>query len=92
MAARLLARAARLAAGEPIPDYILAWMLEPPDGEGAQPEPSRTFRDALDRLTGLGLLERPGEEATSMHRLMAAFALAEAPDDGAQAAVEAACG
>ena len=54
--------------------------------------PSPEQGDALDRLTELGLLERPGEEATSMHRLMAAFALAEALDDGAQAAVEAACG
>lgn len=90
-AVRLLARAARLAAGEPIPDSLLAWTLKPPDGDNAPPEPDTTFRDALDRLADLGLLESSGDEALRMHRLVAAFALAETPDDGAQAAVEAAC-
>lgn len=91
-AMRLLARAGRLAAGEPIPDYLLAWTLEPPSDDDAPPEPTTTVRDALDRLADLGLLERSGDEALRMHRLVASFALAEAPDDEAQAAVEMACG
>lgn len=89
-AVRLLARAARLAPGEPIPDGLLAWTLEPPDGDDP-PEPIKTVRDALDRLTDLGLLEESVDETFRMHRLVAAFALAEVPDDGAQATVEAAC-
>lgn len=91
-AVKLLARAARLAAGEPITDSLLAWTLEAPDGDGTPPEPDTVVRNALDRLTDLGLLGRSGEDALSMHRLVAAFALAEASDDEAQAAVEAACG
>lgn len=90
-AVSLLARAARLAPGEPILGDLLAWTLEPPDGDGAPPRPSTTVRDALDRLTDLGLLEGSGGETLRMHRLVAAFALAEVPDDGAQVAVEAAC-
>ena len=91
-AVRLLARAARLAPGEPIPDGLLAWTLKPPDSDDAPPELTTTLRDALDRLTDLGLLERSRGETLRMHRLVAAFALAEVPDDEAQAAVEAACG
>lgn len=91
IAVELLARAARLAAGESIPDSLLAWTLEDPDGDGTPPEPDPTVRNALDRLTDLGLLGRSGEDALNMHRLVAAFALAEVSDDEAQAAVEAAC-
>lgn len=91
-AGRLLARAARLAAGEPIPDYLLAWTLEPPDGDDAPPEPDTAIRDALDRLVDLGLFQKPGDAVLSMHRLVAAFALAEAPDDEARGAVETVCG
>jgi len=90
-AERLLAWAARLAPEKPIPDSLLAWTLEPPDGDDAPLELTTTVRDALDRLTDLGLLERSGDETFKMHRLVAAFALAEVPDDEAQAAVEAAC-
>lgn len=92
IAIKLLARAARLAAGEPIPDSLLVWTLKDPGGDDAPPEPDTTVRDALDRLTDLGLFEKPGDTVLSMHRLVTAFALAEAPDNGAQAAVEAACG
>ncbi len=90
-AIRLLARAARLSAGEPIPDGLLAWTLKPPDRDGAPPELTTTVRDALDRLTDLGLLEQSGDETLRMHRLVAAFALAEVPDDETRVAVEAAC-
>jgi hypothetical protein len=90
-AIRLLARAAHLAPGEPIPDDLLAWTLEAPESDDDPPEPTTTVRDALDRLTELGLLERSGDETLRMHRLVAAFALAEVPDDEAQTAAEAAC-
>ena len=89
-AVRLLARAARLVPGEPIPDGLLAWTLEPPDGGDAPPELTTTVRDALDKLADLGLLERSGGEALTMHRLVAAFAIAEVPDD-TQGTVESAC-
>ena len=87
---RLLARAARLAPDVPIPDILLAWALEPPDSEDP-PRTTTTVRDVLDRLTDLGLFEDLGGEALRMHRLVAAFARAEVPDDQAQVAVEAAC-
>lgn len=90
-AVKLLARAARLAAGEPIQDSLLSWTLEDPDGDGTPQEPDTMVRNALDRLTDLGLLGRLGEDTLSMHRLVSAFALAEVSDDEAQAAVEAAC-
>ncbi len=90
-AVRLLARAARLAPGEPIPNALLAWTLEPPDGDDGPPQPTTTVRDALNRLADLGLLEESGGETLRMHRLVAAFAHAGVPDDGAQAAVEIAC-
>ncbi len=91
-AMRLLARAARLAPDEPIPDDLLAWALEPPERVSDPPQPTTTLvRDALDRLADLGLLQGSGNGTLKMHRLVAAFALAEVPDDGAQAAVEAAC-
>src|SRR5215211_1064615 len=77
--------------GEPIPEGLLAWTLEPPDGGDAPPELTTAVRDALDKLTDLGLLERSGGEALTMHRLVSAFALVEVPDDDAQAAVESAC-
>lgn len=89
---RLLARAARLAPGEPIPDDLLVWTLASPEGDGDPPQPTIEFRNALDRLKNLGLLEDLGGETFRMHRLLAAFALAETPADGAQAAVETACG
>ena len=90
-AVRLLARAARLAPGEPIPDGLLAWTLEPSDGDGDPPLSTTTVRDAIVRLTDLGLLEESGGETFRIHRLVVAFTLAEVPDDGAQPAVEAAC-
>lgn len=90
-AVRLLARAARLTPGEPIPDGLLAWTLEPPDGDGEPPRPTTTVRDALDRLTSLGLLEGAGDETLRLHRLVAAFVLSVVPEDGVQASVEAAC-
>jgi tetratricopeptide (TPR) repeat protein len=90
-AIRLLARAARLSAGVPIPDVLLAWTLEPPESDGDPPRLTTTVRDALDRLLELGLLESSGEETLRMHPLVAAFTRAEVPDVEARQAVEVAC-
>ena len=88
-AVRLLVRAAHLAPGTPIPNDLLAWTLEPSNED--PPRPTTTVRDALDRLTDLGLFENLGGEACRIHRLVAAFALVEVPDDGARQTVEEAC-
>ncbi len=91
-ATQLLARAARLTPGEPMPEELLALSLEPSGAPGTELTlPATVSRDALERLTDVGLLGKETQGAFGMHRLVAAFALAEAPDDGARAAVEAAC-
>jgi tetratricopeptide (TPR) repeat protein len=65
LALALLARAAHLAPGEPIPRELLVGMAS---GEGLLPE------DALARLTALGLLDQNESGALVMHRLVAEFA------------------
>jgi len=91
-ALRILACAARLAPGEPMPGELLTLSLDPFGEPGtAPPWPVTRARDALERLTEVGLLGEEGDGAFGMHRLVAAFALAEISDDEAQAAVEAAC-
>ena len=91
-AIRLLARAARLAPGEPMPGELLALSLDPYGAPGTEsPRNATRTRDALERLTEVGLLGEERDGAYGMHRLVAAFALAEVGDDGARAAVEAAC-
>ena len=90
-AIRLLARAARLAPGEPIPGILLAWTLNSPYSDDVAPQLTTTIRDALNKLTELGLLETSGGEALRMHRLVAAFARTEITDKKAQPAVEMAC-
>lgn len=80
-----------MAPGEALPGYLLARTLQPPEAEGDPPRPTTEFRDAIDRLENLGLIEDRGDETFGMHRLVVAFALAATPDDGAGTAVEAAC-
>lgn len=88
----LLARAARLTPGEPMPEELLALSLEPSGAPGTELTlPATVVRDALERLADIGLLGEETDGVYGMHRLVAAFALAEVPDDGAGAAVEAAC-
>lgn len=87
----LLSRTARLAPGEPIPEDLLAFTLDPPDSTSDAPPMTPEFRDALERLENLGLLQRTGEEMCVMHRLVAAFAVAETPEDDASTAVVTAC-
>jgi tetratricopeptide (TPR) repeat protein len=67
------------------------WTLEPSDGDSGPVPPTTKSRDAIDRLTDLGLLEESGGETFRIHRLVVAFTLAEIPEEGAQSAVEAAC-
>jgi tetratricopeptide (TPR) repeat protein len=91
-AVRLLAHAARLMPGEPMPKELLALSLEPYGAPGTELTlPATLVRDALERSAEVGLLGEETDGAYGMHRLVAAFALAEIPDDGAYAAVEAAC-
>lgn len=87
----LLARTAHLAAGEPIPEYLAAWTLAPPGSRDTPPQPETAFREAVDRLENLGLLQTMGDGEVSMHRLVAAFAAVEATDAEARAAVEDTC-
>ena len=89
----ILARSARLAPGELIPIDLLWWTLESPDNdELTSPTRGTTVdRDALDSLTRLGLLEDLDAETLRMHRLVAAFSLAEISDDEAQEAAEMGC-
>jgi tetratricopeptide (TPR) repeat protein len=65
LAIALLARAAHLAPGEPIPRELLLGTVE----DDLQSE------DALARLTALGLLDQTEAGALVMHRLVAEFAL-----------------
>lgn len=91
-AIKLLARAARLAAGEPMSGELLALLLDPHGAPGTEPSlPATLARDALERLTEVGLLGEEREGVYGMHRLVTAFAQAEVADDGAQTAAEAAC-
>lgn len=91
-AIRLLARIARLAPGQPMPEELLTLSLDPSGDLGARPSvPPTLVRDALEKLTEIGLLGEESDGTYGMHRLVAAFALAEVEDEEAQAAVEEAC-
>lgn len=85
LALRLLARAAHLVPGEVVPVDLLCITLEqPPDNLDAQ----LTAEAAVERLVGLGLLEREGEDGLRMHRLVGAYVRQASGDAEAQAAVE----
>ncbi len=82
----LLSRAAWFAPGEPIPRDLLSASLGPAE---AEPEDGLGFEDALHRLTDLGLVDAQAHGALVLHRLLAAFARAEAEDaDEARSSVE----
>jgi Tfp pilus assembly protein PilF len=87
LARDLLARAAWLAPGEPIP----RWLLKLCSGVAADdPVETRRFTDALDRLFNLALIERSGTGGGTLHRLVAAFARSRMEQAGvARSAVEA---
>ena len=82
LATKLLARAAWLAPGEPIPrDLLLATL-------GSVIDEAREIPRGLSRLVRLGLLEQVGIDVLRLHRLLAAFARDAVPDERAQLAVE----
>lgn len=82
LARKLLAYAAHLAPGVPIPRWLLQ-TLTLADG----PDAVLLAEDALIRLIDLGLLE-PDDDTLRLHRLLAAFVLAVESDADAQTVVE----
>ncbi|HEY0602926.1 MAG TPA: FxSxx-COOH system tetratricopeptide repeat protein [Herpetosiphonaceae bacterium] len=84
MARKLLAYAAHLAPGVPIPRWLLQTMTLA-DG----PDAVLLAEDALLRLIDLGLLEPDDEDTLRLHQLLVAFVLAVAPDADARESVDA---
>ncbi len=90
LAVALLARAAYFAPGEPIPtDLLLLPTLQLPADD---PDAEYQAKDALKRLTDLGLIEPVGSDAVRLHRLLAEFTRQQEADPTAQPAVEQAVG
>ncbi len=92
LARELLARAAWLAPGVPIPRHILKLCADTTPNDA---EASRRFADALARLLDLALIERTSEVggAVVLHRLVAAFARSRIEyADAARHAIEVALG
>jgi tetratricopeptide (TPR) repeat protein len=85
LALALLARAACFAPGEPIPRELLLATLDLAEGDRTA---ARVTARGLNRLVGLGLLEKEAEGALRLHRLLAAFVRGVAADAEAQGAVE----
>jgi tetratricopeptide (TPR) repeat protein len=85
LAKALLARAAFLAPGEPIPRRFLRTAV--PQAT-ATPQGLKTFGRSVRRLVDLGLFQHASEDALRMHRLVVAFARQEISDADAQVAVE----
>ena len=91
-ARELLARAAWLAPGEPIPHHLLRLCA---DVEVDDAEASRRFAEALNRLLDLALIERASGEGGEvvLHRLLAVFARSRMEQaEAARRAVEIAVG
>jgi tetratricopeptide (TPR) repeat protein len=84
LALALLARAAYLAPGEPIPRALLLATLKLPKDDRAA---ARDAERALLRLTALGLLEPTEDGALRLHRLLAVFVGQTVEDATAQPAV-----
>ena len=85
LAQTLLARAAYLAPGEPIPRWFLRTTLAQATHT---PQVLREIGRSVKRLVDLGLLEETAEDALRMHRLVVAFVRRETPDADSQVAVE----
>ncbi len=81
LARQLLARAACLAPGEPIPRDLLKATV--PEGVGA-----RQFSQVLRRLIAIGLLEELSNGVLRLHRLVVVFVCIALPNNEAQANVE----
>ncbi|HEX6290206.1 MAG TPA: FxSxx-COOH system tetratricopeptide repeat protein [Herpetosiphonaceae bacterium] len=85
IARMLLARAAYVAPGEPIPRWFLLHTLTSTD----DPDALLHVEDALTRLLDLGLLETHHTDALRLHRLLVAFVRAVDHDTAARRAVQA---
>jgi hypothetical protein len=85
LATALLARAAHLASGEPIPRELLLATVELAHNSL---EARLQAEKALARLVALGLLERGAANTLRLHRLVADYVRGRTADMGAQAAVE----
>ena len=85
VALRLLARAAHLAPGEVVPAELLAATLE---ADADDLDAQLAAETALDRLVGLGRIEREGAAGLRMHRLIGVYVRQVSGDEAAQAAVE----
>jgi tetratricopeptide (TPR) repeat protein len=85
LALRLLARAACLAPGEPIPRDLLLATLEIAEDDRAT---QRQAEKSVQRVVALGLLDAETSGALVLHRLLHAFVGAVAEDAEAQGAVE----
>jgi tetratricopeptide (TPR) repeat protein len=79
----LLARAACLAPGAPFARPLLLETLQNNEAEGRF-----IIVDGLERLIGLGMLEKQGDEDLRIHRLISGFALQTIDDKDAQEHVE----
>lgn len=91
-AVRLLARAAYLSAGALMPDELLSRLLDPYGQPNSGPIlPATRFRDAVERLREIGLLGEEEAEGYVMHRLVAAFAVAEVGSEADRDTAEKAC-
>jgi tetratricopeptide (TPR) repeat protein len=82
LALDLLARAARLAPGVPIPHTLLELSVTPPD--------KVTFQAGMTRLAEVGLLEPLPDQDVRVHPLVSNFVRLQLADDGASAGVDAA--
>ncbi|MEO6320528.1 MAG: tetratricopeptide repeat protein [Polaromonas sp.] len=85
LALALLARAAYLAPGEPIPGRFLRATLHLATDT---PQVLRKIGRSIRRLVDHGLLQETAEDALRMHRLVVAFVRQQMSDADAQAAVE----
>lgn len=85
LAMRLLTVIASFAHGEPIPQELLLNVLVGDDGDWSA---ELATIDALNRLDALGFISHKGHENVIMHRLIAAFVLAQAAVDDQREATD----
>jgi hypothetical protein len=85
LAIQLLARAACLAPGEPIPRELLLATLQLDEADRVA---AKQAARGIHRLLGLGLLEETDTGALRLHRLLAAFVQQTVTDTEAQRTVE----
>lgn len=85
LARSLLTRIAYLAPGVNIPRELIERLLHREDDD---PDALFLMEDAIARLVDLGLIERSGEDALRMHRLLSVFAQSMNSDNDTQKMVD----